>query len=126
MGVIAMFGSLLILFAVPWLDTSRVRSARFRPWYKVAFWLFVVVAVVLGWVGKHTPDDILRIGEIEISFLLIGRVATAYYFAHFLIVMPILGKIEPTRPLPDSIATSVLKGGGELPSGAPAAKMEKM
>ncbi len=124
LGVIAMFGSILILFALPWLDTSRVRSARFRPIYKQLFWLFVIAAVVLGWVGKNPPDEILEIGEIGIPFLLIGRIATAYYFAHFLVVMPLLGKFEPTRPLPESIAAPVLKG-GEAPAGATAAKMEK-
>ncbi len=125
LGVIAMFGSILILFAVPWLDTSRVRSAKFRPIYKQIYWLLVIDAVVLGWVGKHRPDDILEIGEIGIPFLLIGRVATAYYFLHFLVIIPLVGKLERPRPLPDSIAGSVLKGGGAAPAGAAAQKMEK-
>ena len=125
LGVIAMFGSILILFAVPWLDTSRVRSAKFRPIYKQFFWLFVINAIVLGWVGKNSPDDTLEFGEVSVSFLLIGRIATAYYFLHFLVVMPLVGKLERPRPLPESIATSVLKGSGEAPAGATAATMEK-
>ncbi len=115
LGVIGMFGSILILFALPWLDTSRVRSARFRPIYKQVYWLLVIDVIVLGWVGKNLPEGM---------FIPIGRVATVYYFAHFLVVMPLLGKLERPRPLPESIAAPVLKG-GEAPAGATAAKMEK-
>ena len=116
MGVIGMFGATLILFALPWLDTSKVRSARFRPIYKQFFWLFVIDVLVLGWVGKNPPEGM---------FIIIGRVASIYYFAHFLIILPLLGKFEKTRPLPESIGTPVLGGGGEMPSGAAAAKREK-
>ena len=116
LGVIGMFGATLILFALPWLDTSKVRSAKFRPIYKQFFWLFVIDVLVLGWVGKNPPEGM---------FIIIGRVASVYYFAHFLIILPLLGKFEKTRPLPESIGTTVLKGGGDMPSGAAAAKMEK-
>ena len=116
LGVIGMFGATLILFALPWLDTSKVRSAKFRPIYKQFFWLFVIDVLVLGWVGKNPPEGM---------FIIIGRVASVYYFAHFLIILPLLGKFEKTRPLPESIGTPVLKGGGDMPSGAAAAKMEK-
>ncbi len=116
LGVVGMFGATLILFALPWLDTSKVRSARFRPIYKQLFWLFVIDVLVLGWVGKNPPEGM---------FIIIGRIASVYYFAHFLILMPLVGKLERTRPLPESIGTPVLKGGGEMPSGASAAKMEK-
>jgi ubiquinol-cytochrome c reductase cytochrome b subunit len=102
LGVIAMFASILILFVLPWLDTSRVRSARFRPIYKWLFWLFLIDCAVLGWVGANPPSG---------AFLVYGRLATAYYFLHFLIVMPILGKVERTRPLPDSISAPVLGRG---------------
>ena len=115
LGVVAMFGSILILFAVPWLDTSRVRSAKFRPIYKQVYWLLVVDVLVLGWVGMNLPEGM---------FIPLGRIATAYYFAHFIVVMPIVGKLERPRPLPESIAAPVLKG-GEAPGGAAAAKMEK-
>ena len=115
LGVIAMFGSILILFVLPWLDTSRVRSATFRPLYKWLFWLFLADCLILGWVGANPPEG---------YFILIGRLATAWYFIHLLILMPVIGLIEPTRSLPESIAAPVL-GGGAAPGGAPASKMEK-
>jgi ubiquinol-cytochrome c reductase cytochrome b subunit len=114
-GVILMFGSILILFALPWLDTSKVRSASFRPVYRVFFWLLVIACIALALVGANQPEGI---------WVPMGQIATAYYFAHFLLVMPILGKLERTRPLPESISQSVL-GGGPLPSGAAAKPMEK-
>ena len=116
LGVIGMFGATLILFALPWLDTSKVRSAKFRPIYKQLFWLFVIDVLVLGWVGKNPPEGM---------FIIIGRIASVYYFLHFLVILPLVGKYERTLPLPESIATPVLKGGGEMPGGATAAKMEK-
>ncbi|MFQ5786136.1 MAG: cytochrome bc complex cytochrome b subunit, partial [Alphaproteobacteria bacterium] len=116
-GVVAMFGSILVLFLLPWLDTSRVRSATFRPIYKQIFWLFLIDTVVLGWVGANPPEG---------KFILIGRLATAYYFLHLLVIMPLVGKLERPRPLPDSIAGSVLKGGGAgATAEATAQKMEK-
>ena len=99
-GVVAMVASILILFILPWLDTSRVRSARFRPIYKWAFWVFVVDCIALGWVGANTPEG---------NFIWIGQVTTAYYFAHFLIVLPLIGKFERPTPLPESIHQPVLK-----------------
>ena len=116
LGVIGMFGATMILFALPWLDTSKVRSAKFRPIFKQFFWLFVLDVLVLGWVGKNPPEGM---------FIIIGRVASVYYFAHFLVILPLLGKFEKTCPLPESIGTPVLGGGGEMPSGAAAAKREK-
>jgi ubiquinol-cytochrome c reductase cytochrome b subunit len=85
---------------LPWLDTARVRSARFRPTYKKFFWVLVIDCIVLGYVGANPPEG---------WFVLAGRVATAYYFAHFLIVLPILGLIERPLPLPQSISAPVLK-----------------
>ena len=101
-GVIAMAGALVVLFAVPWLDTSKVRSARFRPIFKWLFWVFVVDAIVLGIVGAHPPGG---------AYVPIGQIATAYYFLHFLVLMPVIGKLESPLPLPDSIATAVLAKG---------------
>ncbi|MSP04940.1 MAG: cytochrome b [Acetobacteraceae bacterium] len=115
MGVLLMFGSILVLFVLPWLDSSPVRSARFRPIYRVLFWLFVIVCVVLGMVGAHKPEGI---------WVIIGRACTAYYFLHFLIILPILGKLERPLPLPESISKAVL-GGGPLPSSAATKPMEK-
>ena len=110
-GVIAMVASIAILFVLPWLDTSKVRSARFRPIYKQFFWIFLADCAVLGWVGANPPEG---------SFIFIGRICTAYYFIHFLIILPVLGKFERTRPLPESIHQAVLsKKGGADASGAP-------
>jgi len=99
-GVIAMFGSILVLFLLPWLDTSKVRSARYRPIYKWFYWIFLIDCFVLGWVGMNPAEG---------NFILIGRIGTAYYFAHFLIVFPLLGWFETPKPLPTSISEPVLK-----------------
>ncbi len=100
-GVIAMFGSIFILFALPWLDTSKVRSARFRPIYKQVYWIFVADCILLGWAGAQHAEGVP---------LLLSRIGTAYYFLHFLVILPLLGKYEKTRPLPESISAPVLKG----------------
>src|SRR5262249_26214582 len=99
-GVIAMFGSIGLLFVLPWLAPSPVRSARFRPVYKWCFWLLVLAAVVLGICGAHRPEGV---------YVVLGRIATLYYYFHFLILLPLLGKLERTRPLPASISAAVLK-----------------
>ena len=99
-GVIAMISAILILFAIPWLDTSKVRSATFRPIYKKFFWILLIDVIILTWVGGKPAEG---------SFIIIGRIATIYYFSHFIIFMPIIGIIETPRPLPNSISESVLK-----------------
>jgi len=101
-GVLLMFAAIAVLFFLPWLDSSKVRSARFRPVYKLFFWVFAVDCVLLGYVGAMPAEGI---------YIVIGRVATAYYFAHFLLLLPLLGKHEKTLPLPQSISSSVLKKG---------------
>ena len=98
-GVIAMFSAIFVLFLLPWLDTSKVRSATFRPIYKILFWIFLVNAIVLGWVGSKPAEGI---------YIIISRIATLYYFLHFLILLPLLGKFERNRPLPESIGKPVL------------------
>ena len=98
-GVLAMFGAIGILFALPWLDTSPVRSANYRPIYQIFFWIFGVNALILGYCGSQPPEGI---------FPILSLVCTAYYFAHFLIVMPVVGRIEKPRPLPASISADVL------------------
>ncbi len=117
-GVILMFGSIAILFVLPWLDTSPVRSARFRPIYRQLMYVFVVDVVVLGIVGGKPPEGM---------YVVIGQVCTVYYFLHFLVLLPILGKLEKPLPLPESISRAVLpSGGGPLPAGAAAKPMEKV
>ncbi|MCE2474165.1 MAG: cytochrome b N-terminal domain-containing protein [Alphaproteobacteria bacterium] len=93
-GVIAMFGAILVLFALPWLDSSKVRSAAFRPVYRWLFWLFAANTLVLGWIGANSPEGI---------YITIGRIATFYYFAHFLVLMPVVGRVERSRHPPESI-----------------------
>lgn len=102
LGVIMMFGAIAVLFILPWLDTSRVRSARFRPVYKLVFWLLVIDVIVLGFAGAKPPEG---------AWLIYGRLATAYYFLHFLVLMPFIGWFETPKPLPTSIAEPVLKEG---------------
>ena len=99
MGVLLMFSAVAVLFILPWLDTHKVRSAQFRPYYKQFFWLFFVNCFVLGWVGAMPAEGI---------YVTISRIATAYYFIFFLVIMPLLSKFERGRVLPSSIASSVL------------------
>jgi ubiquinol-cytochrome c reductase cytochrome b subunit len=98
-GVILSFGSILLLFLVPWLDTSRVRSARFRPIYRIVYWLLPIDVIALGWVGANPPTG---------AVVTVGQIATFYYFFHFLVLLPLIGKIETPRPLPISIGAAVL------------------
>jgi ubiquinol-cytochrome c reductase cytochrome b subunit len=114
-GVLLMFGSIMVLFVLPWLDTSPVRSMRFRPLAKPFFFIFVVVCLVLGYCGAKPPEGI---------WVVLSRVGTAYYFLYFLVILPVLGKLERPLPLPESIAAPVL-GGGPLPAGAAQQPMEK-
>jgi quinol-cytochrome oxidoreductase complex cytochrome b subunit len=114
LGVIFAFGSLFILFFVPWLDRSPVRSARFRPVYKWVFWLLVIDVVALGWVGANPPEGIV---------VTVGQIATFYYFLHMLILLPLVGKLERPRPLPSGIGAAMLGGGARLgAAGSPMAK----
>jgi ubiquinol-cytochrome c reductase cytochrome b/c1 subunit len=115
-GVLLMFGAIAVLFILPWLDTSKVRSAKYRPIYKQVFWLLVINCITLGYIGGKPPEGM---------YVVVGQIATAYYFFHFLILMPVLGKLERPRPLPASISEPVLKGGGRVAAGAAAKPMEK-
>lgn len=102
LGVIAMFGSIMIFFVLPWIDRSPVRSAKFRPIYKQFFWIFLADCILLGYIGAKPPEGM---------FLIVGRIATAYYFLHFVIIF-VLSYVERPRPLPNSISESVLKDSG--------------
>ena len=99
-GVLAMFGAVAILFVLPWLDTHPVRSARFRPVYKIALLALVVDFIVLGYVGSQ---------EVSTAMTLLGQVGTAYYLGFFLVILPILSTTEKTLPLPASINEAVMK-----------------
>jgi quinol-cytochrome oxidoreductase complex cytochrome b subunit len=101
-GVCLMFGSILVLFFLPWLDTSPVRSARFRPIYKIFFWVLLADCVMLGYLGAHPPEGI---------YVPLAQLGTFYYFGHFLVLLPLLGKLERPKPLPRSISQPVLPQG---------------
>ena len=104
MGVIAMFSAIIVLAFLPWLDTSKVRSAKYRPVYKILFWIFVVCAVGLGYLGAQPATD-------DTNFY--SRILSVYYFGFFLVITPLLGLFEKTKPVPASIADAVLaKHGG--------------
>jgi ubiquinol-cytochrome c reductase cytochrome b subunit len=118
-GVLAMFGSIAVLAFLPWLDTSRVRSTAYRPLYKQFFWVFVAVAILLGWLGSKPAEG---------YYVLAAQVCTVYYFAHFLVVLPLLGLFEKPLPVPNSILETVIgvqKPGAGLPTGANAAPQTK-
>jgi ubiquinol-cytochrome c reductase cytochrome b subunit len=118
-GVVAMFGSIAVLAFLPWLDTSRVRSTAYRPLYKQFFWVFVADAILLGWLGSKPAEG---------YYVLAAQICTLYYFAHFLIVLPLLGLFEKPLPVPNSILESVIgvqKPGSGMPAGANAAPHTK-
>ena len=102
-GVIAMFGSIAILAFLPWLDTSKVRSANYRPVYRVFFIVFVLTCIGLGYLGAMPAEG---------GYVLASRLLTLYYFGFFLVILPLLGLYETTKPLPATIADSVLPQGG--------------
>ncbi|PWG03265.1 cytochrome b [Sphingosinicella humi] len=100
-GVIAMFASIIILFFLPWLDRSPVRSGSYRPLFRMFFIILCVDVLILGWCGGLPAEE---------PFVMISQAATIYYFAHFLIILPIVSAIEKPLPLPNSISESVLHG----------------
>ena len=104
-GVLLMFAAVAILAFAPWLDTSRVRSSNYRPIFRWFFWLFVFTCIALGYLGSKPAEG---------PYVIWARIFTFLYFAHFLIVMPIVGLIETPNSMPRSITDSVLgnKGGG--------------
>ncbi|MDB5677917.1 cytochrome b/b6 [Sphingomonas bacterium] len=107
-GVLAMFGSILLLFFLPWLDGSPIRSNKYRPKARIAFWVLIADVVVLGYCGGSPADPI---------YIILGQVAAAYYFLHFLVILPLISRSERPVPLPNSITEAVLGDhGGTSPS----------
>jgi ubiquinol-cytochrome c reductase cytochrome b/c1 subunit len=100
LGVTALFASIVVLFFLPWLDSSKVRSATYRPLYRQFFWIFVAVSIGLGYLGAQPPEGI---------YVIAARILTAWYFIHFLIILPLVGRLETPRPIPNSISEAVLK-----------------
>jgi len=106
LGVIFFAGSILILFVLPWLDTSKVRSGTFRPMFKWFYWLFVVNFLALMWFGGQEPAKAV-IGSLTVAD--VSKVSVLYYFAYFIVILPLLSRFEKPKPLPNSISEAVLK-----------------
>jgi ubiquinol-cytochrome c reductase cytochrome b/c1 subunit len=100
-GVSALAGSILILAFMPWLDTSRVRSANYRPLYRQFLFIFFLSVIGLGYLGSQEPTG---------GYVIAARILAIYYFAFFFLILPLLGFFEKTKPLPNSISESVLGG----------------
>ncbi|MBT3048017.1 MAG: cytochrome b N-terminal domain-containing protein [Candidatus Thiodiazotropha sp. (ex Codakia orbicularis)] len=93
-GVVAMFASILIMFFLPWLDRSPVKSIKYKGMlYKVILWIFVLDFIMLGYLGVKPTTDLYK---------LMAQIGTIYYFAFFLL-MPIYSKIDKTKPVPERV-----------------------
>jgi ubiquinol-cytochrome c reductase cytochrome b/c1 subunit len=103
-GAAAMFIAVFVIAFLPWLDTSHVKSAAFRPLYRIFFWLFVLCAVLLGYMGSQPPEG---------GYVIAARFLTVYYFLHFFVILPLLGRYERPKPLPGSIYDAVLGKSGK-------------
>ena len=99
MGVMAMFGAILVWFFLPWLDNSPVRSGKYRPMFKWFFGILIVDMLVLFYCGGAPAEE---------PFVMISQIATAYYFLHFLVFLPLIAAMERPKPLPFSITEAVL------------------
>jgi ubiquinol-cytochrome c reductase cytochrome b/c1 subunit len=134
MGVIAMFGSIACIFALPWLDRSKIRSMRFRPVARWWFIAFVIDCVILGLCGAHEPQmrplafapgGFTLVDYPINSYVWLSRLGAFTYFFYFLGVQPFLPLFETTLPVPDSISTPVLSHPAATPAGAAAAPEKK-
>ena len=99
-GVLAMFASILVWFFLPWLDKSPVRSGHYRPLFRKFFWFGLIPTMIVLFICGGAPA--------EEPFVMISQIATAYYFLHFLVILPIISSIEKPEPLPYSITEAVL------------------
>jgi ubiquinol-cytochrome c reductase cytochrome b subunit len=107
-GLILMVGAIAVLFVLPWLDTSKVRSMRYRPVARIFFVVFVAVCIALGWCGAQLPDLVLgQIGSVQFKVTQFSQILTAYYFAFFLIILPVLGLRETPNREPETIAKAI-------------------
>ena len=94
LGVLAMFGSIAVMALAPWLDTSPTRSGRYRPLFKWWFALLVVDFFVLMWAGSQPAEGLVP---------LISLIGAIYWFGYFLVILPMLGRMEKSLPVPDTI-----------------------
>jgi ubiquinol-cytochrome c reductase cytochrome b subunit len=127
MGVLAMFGAIASLFVLPWLDTSKVRSMRYRPTAKLYFFIFILACIALGFCGARLPDDpvighapsgLMLLDADLNSFVWLSRISALYYFAYFWVITPLLGLTETPLPAPESISSPVLSHPATTPTGA--------
>jgi quinol-cytochrome oxidoreductase complex cytochrome b subunit len=126
MGVIAMGGAILTLFVLPWLDTSKVRSMRYRPTMRLYYFIFIFACLVLGVCGAHAPDDMVipNIGGPQFldanlnSYVWLSRIGALFYFVYFWVITPLMGLTETPLPEPESISTPVLSHPASAPAGA--------
>ena len=133
LGVLVMFGAIAMLFVVPWLDTSKIRSMRYRPAMRWFFFAFILVTLALGWCGSKEPADVvIKLGTAPngdptgLSVTTFSQFLAVYYYAYFLVVLPLLGLTEKTLTPPDTISTPVLSHGSiAMPAGAPAQAEKK-
>ncbi len=98
-GVLAMFAAILVWFFLPWLDKSPVRSGRYRPLFRKFFWILMLDMAALFYLGGAHAEE---------PYIMLSQIATAYYFLHFLVILPIISSIEKPEPLPFSITEAVL------------------
>lgn len=120
-GLIMMVGSIGVLFVLPWLDSSKVRSMRYRPMARIAFFIFVLCCLCLGWAGAQQPDMVVaNLGAFKVTVTNFAQLNTLYYFAFFLVILPLLGLIEKPDAVPETIAKAV--GGHGAPKAASADK----
>jgi ubiquinol-cytochrome c reductase cytochrome b subunit len=132
-GVVAMFGAIGVLFVLPWLDTSKVRSMRYRPTMRTLFIILVAVGVGLGWCGAQLPDahvignfETFKVGDGQLnSYLWLTRLFTAYYFIFLGPLMLFVPMWEKPLPVPASISEPVLPGGDAMTAAAPASAEKK-
>jgi len=94
LGVLAMFGSIAVMALAPWTDTSPVRSGRYRPTFKIAFWVLGFDFMLLMWCGAQPAEGLVP---------LVSLIGAIYWFAYFLIILPVLGWTEKTLPVPETI-----------------------
>jgi ubiquinol-cytochrome c reductase cytochrome b subunit len=85
LGVISMFVAILILLVLPFTDTSNIKGSSYKPLFIIAFWIFALNFLILMWLGSC---------HVEPPFIIAGQFATAYYFLHFLVLLPILGIVD--------------------------------
>ena len=133
MGVLALGAAIACIFALPWIDSTKVRSMRYRPQAKLYFAFFVVDCIILGFCGAHEPDEqvipglaTFTLGDSELnSFVWLSRIAAAYYFGFFIILKFVLPFTETPLPAPESISSPVLSHPAATPAGATASPEKK-